>query len=67
MKKIVLFILSCIRNIRISLSTLYLKIRVSSFGRNVRAAKFPSISTSADVQIGNDVSFNGVTITGWGG
>lgn len=40
--------------------------RVISHGNEVRAAKLPSISTSAKVEIGDDVSFNGVTITGWG-
>lgn len=67
MKKLALVFLSFLRNIRICISTYYLKMRVSSHGKNVRAAKFPSISTSANVEIGNDVSFNGITITGWGG
>ena len=66
MKSFFLIFVSFIRRIRILISTLYLKWRIKKHGQGIRAAIMPKISTAAIVELGDDVSFNGITITGHG-
>lgn len=55
------------RDMRTYFASMYLKLRVKKHGINARAARIPKIATTANVEIGDNVSFNGMTITGWGG
>lgn len=67
MKKIVFFLLDIWRRIKGAFCAYWLKKQVISCGKNVGAAKIPQISRLAKVSIGNNCSFNGMTISGQGG
>ena len=59
-------ILLLARKARSFLATEYLKMRVVSHKGKCWASHFPHIATSAKVELGKNVSFNGITITGLG-
>lgn len=64
--RLIYIIVLLYRRIRKYFATLYLKKRVVSYKDNCSAAHFPRIATVAKVELGSNVSFNGITITGVG-
>ena len=67
MRKIVNIFVGYLRIIRHSISTFLLKRQLVSYGKNIGAAKFPTIARTAKVTVGHNCGFNGVKITGLGG
>lgn len=67
MRRIIQLLIVFYRKSRSVLSTFLLKRQIVSYGYNIGAARFPKIARSAKVLIGNNCSFNGITITGCGG
>lgn len=67
MKKVVLLMVGVYRKIRSAIATFILKRSVKSYGRYVGAARIPHISSTATVEVGDHSSFNGLTISGFGG
>jgi hypothetical protein len=66
MRKFLLFFIKSIRNIKSKWFTFLFKHMLHSYG-SVGVNGMSKISTTAIVDVGDFVSFNGVTITGWGG
>ena len=67
MRKIVILCVGYFRRIRHSISTFILKRQLVSYGKNIGAAKIPTIARSAKVIVGHNCGFNGIRITGLGG
>jgi hypothetical protein len=65
--KVVMLFITLYRKIRAIVSTAYLKWRRIKCGRHSGAARFPHIGSNTRIGIGDYCSFNGITITGWGG
>lgn len=63
---LLLIIVNLFRSIKSFFATLILKKRCKEYGRYVRAAKMPRISSVSTLIIGSQCGFNGITITGWG-
>ena len=64
--KFILFFVTLLRRLRSIIATAILRWRALKYGENVGAARIPHIGGSAIVEIGNNCSFNGIHITGWG-
>lgn len=66
MKKILNSIVSLFRKLKSLICTRLLKFQLKSYGHGVFAARLPKISSVSAVTVGDDVVFNGITISGWG-
>lgn len=66
MNKAILFIVNKLRGIRGGISTQLTILRLHSCGKCFGAARIAHISSVAKVDVGNHVSFNGMTISGYG-
>lgn len=64
--RILIIPLKLYRKLRSMFATFFLQYRCVSSGKGVRASLIPHISSVSKLQIGNDVSLNGITVTGWG-
>lgn len=59
MKNIAILFVGYFRRIRHSISTFLLKRQLVSYGKNIGAAKFPTIARIAKVTVGHNCGFNG--------
>ncbi len=66
MKKYILLLVKYYRNLREGVCSYITRKQLHSCGDTFRAARIAHIASVSQVDVGNHVSFNGMTITGWG-